>query len=190
MQSPRFGVAFTSSTVSSRSSASRRSDPSGSDSGELHDAVMLLAQTEFARGAEHAVRLQAAQLCALDADAARQLRADHRDGHLEPGAHVLGAANDLQPIAAVGGHLAYGQFLCIRMAAAVDHLPDPHPGKRRSHRCQRLHLQAGQGELLGQLRRGHRERREFLEPREGDFHGNCFRNCKSFSKNSRRSSTP
>ena len=158
--------------------------------GQLHDALMLIAQAEFARGAEHAVRLQAAQLGALDADAARQLRADHRDGHLEAGAHVLGAADDLQPIAAVGGHLAHGQFLRIRMAAAVEHLPDQTPENGAatgvSDSTSRPARVSCSASCAGVTVSGVNS----CSQREGDFHGNCFKNCRSFSKNSRRSSTP
>ncbi len=150
---------------------------------------MLGAQAQLARRAQHAVRFQPAQLGGLDDHAVGQRRAHHGDRDLEARAHVAGAADDLQAIGAVGSHLAERQLLGVRMTPRLDHLAHDDTGERRGHGRHRLDLETGQSQLLGQLRR-HGERHVLLEPRVSDFHGNCFKNCKSFSKNSRRSSTP
>jgi len=76
------------------------------------------------------------------------------------------------------------------MTPALEHLADNDTGKRRRNRRHGFHLESGERELLGKLRRRHGERREFPHPVIRDLHGNCFRNRKSFSKNNRRSSTP
>ena len=159
MQSPRFGVALTSSTVSSRSSAARRSWLSGSESGKLQNAVVLLAQAQLARRAQHAVRFQAAQLRALDREAARQLRTDHRDGHLEPGTHVGRAANDLQTVRAVGRDLAHRQLVGIRVTRGLEHLADDDAARTAAPPASiDSTSRPGERELLGQLRRRHCER--------------------------------
>ncbi len=60
--SPRFGVTLSVRIVSSRASASRSGVPGHELVRQLEDALVLLRQAEFARRAEHAVRLDAAQL--------------------------------------------------------------------------------------------------------------------------------
>jgi hypothetical protein len=133
---------------------------------------------------------EAAQRGPFDDDAARQMSSQHGHRDLEAAADVGGAADDLQSIGAVGGDLAHRQLLSIRMTADGQHLTHDHVGKRRRHGRHRLHFETGEREPLGQLRRRHVERREFTQPVMSNLHGNCFRNCKSFSKNNRRSSTP
>ena len=128
-------MALTSSTVSSRSERLAHVRIQRERRGQLHDALVFIAQAELARRAQHAVRFLAAQLGALDAHIARQLRADHGDRHFESRAHVFRAAHDLQPIRAVGGHLAHRQFLRIRMAPALEHLADHDARERRAPRA-------------------------------------------------------
>ena len=53
---------------------------------------------------------------------------------------------------AVRGHLAQRQLLRIRMAPRLQHFADHDAGERRRHGRDRFHLEAGQRELLGELR--------------------------------------
>ena len=73
---------------------------------EFQDPIVLRPQTQFTCRAQHAVGFEAAQLRPPDDDPARQLRTHPRYRHLQAGAHVRCAADDLQPVRAIGGHLA------------------------------------------------------------------------------------
>ena len=111
--------------------------------GQLHDPVMLLAQAQLARRAQHAVRFHAADLRALDGEAAGKLGSHLGDGHLQPRAHVRRTADDAQAILTVGRHLAQRQLVRIGMAAALEDLAHDDPAERRRDGRDRLDLEPG-----------------------------------------------
>ena len=72
--------------------------------GQLEQAAVVVGDLQFARRAQHAAALDAAQLADADLEglavlAGRQLGADHGQRHLEPGARIGRAADDLQRLA-------------------------------------------------------------------------------------------
>ena len=163
-----------------------------SDARQFHDAVVLLAEPELARGAQHAVRLQAAQLRALDRARRRAARAPTVATATFSPSRTFGAPQMICSRSLAVGRRPGTPTTCPPRDGARTRAP------RRPRRPRTAAPPAASDstsspasvsclrELGG--RRG--ERRELLHPGIGDLHGNCFRNCRSFSKNRRRSSTP
>ena len=151
---------------------------------------MLGAESELACRAQHALRFEAAQFGWLYRHIGWEFRTDrgHCDGKSR--ANIRRAADDLQPVLSVGRHLAHRELLGIRMAATGEDLAHDDAGERRRHGRDRFDLEADLRQLPCKHLWRHLNRDEVLQPVIGDFHGNCFKNCRSFSKNRRRSSTP
>ena len=203
---PRFGVSLSVKIVSSSCRCWRRSAPTGARVVEDQQAAVVLGELELARRAEHAAALDAADLADLDAKRLgvvalarrRQLGADARQRHLDAGAHVRRAADDLQRLAAAGVHLADAQLVGVRMLGDLEHLGDDDAVERRRRRPQVLDLEPGHGQPLGEL--GGRDRRiaELAQPGFGELHvargggqaANWRRKRRSPSKKRRRSSMP
>ena len=115
------------------------------------DAVVLFADAEFAGGAEHAHGHDAAQLGLLDLEVARQDGADRGAGDLDAGAHVRGAADDLERFARAGIHFADVQMVGVLMIAAGEDLGDDYAREGGSHARDLLDFKAGHRERFGKL---------------------------------------
>ena len=85
--------------------------------GQLDDAAVVVIEAELAAGAAHAEAVIAAELALLDLEVARQHGADHGDDHVQAGAHVGSAADDLQGL---------GRAVGAEVALADAHLAEPH----------------------------------------------------------------
>ena len=93
--------------------------------GQLHDAVMVVAEAELARGAQHAARGDAADLGRAELDAARR---DHRAGrgehHLEALPRVRSAAHHLQRRALADVHHADLELVGVRVPPGLQDVAD------------------------------------------------------------------
>ncbi len=155
---------------------------------------MLLAETELALGAEHPLRFEAVDLLGRHGAEAWQCRAGGREGRPDPGARVGGAAHDIEPLRAAAAHAAEQQPVAAALAElpldgldlADDHAPQALGQQRRDAR----HLDAGVHETIGGVLGGELDVHELAHPAVRDLHANWLKKRRSFSKNSRMSSTP
>ena len=119
--------------------------------GQDHNAGVVAAQAELARGAVHAHGHDAAKLALLDLDVAGQNRADHGRDDVVAGLEVLRAADDLQRSGiAVGveilvAHIdrAHIHVVAIGVRGLGEHLGGHHVVEGFSHSVNRLDLGAG-----------------------------------------------
>ena len=119
--------------------------------GELDDAVMVLADAKFARGAEHALALDAADLGAFQRLAAfRDDGADGGEHALQAEMHVGSAADDFKR-ALAGVDLAEVEALGVGVAAKADDFGDGEGGKIGAQPFDAVDLEAERGQLLVDL---------------------------------------
>ena len=119
--------------------------------GQDHDARMVAAQAELARGAVHAHGHDAAELALLDLDIAGQDSADHGRDDVVAGLEVLGAADDLQRSGVAVGvevlvaHVdrAHIHVVAIGVRGLGEHLGGHHVVEGLAHGVDRLDLGAG-----------------------------------------------
>ena len=119
--------------------------------GQDHDAGVVAAQAELARGAVHAHGHDAAKLALLDLDVAGQNCADHGRDDVVAGLEVLRAADDLQRSGiAVGvevlvAHVdrAHIHVVAIGVRGLGKHLGGHHVVEGLAHGVNRLDLGAG-----------------------------------------------
>ncbi len=140
---------------------------------------MVLGQLEFARRAQHAEALHAAQLADLDEEGLAvftgwQLGAHRGAGHADAHARVGRAADDGQQLGPAHIDLAHAQAIGIGMLLGSLDLADDDLGERRCHGLQLLHLQAGHGQGVGQLLGGQRRIAELAQPGFGKLHIRLF----------------
>ena len=119
--------------------------------GQDHDAGVVAAQTELARGAVHAHGHDAAQLALLDLDVAGQLGTDHGRDDVVAGLKVLRAADNLQRSGVAVGvevlvaHVdrAHIHMVAIGVRGLGEHLGGHHMVEGLAHGVDRLDLGAG-----------------------------------------------
>ena len=119
--------------------------------GQDHDAGVVAAQAELARGAVHAHGHDAAKLALLDLDVAGQDSADHGRDDVVTGLEVLRAADDLQRSGVAVGvevlvaHVdrAHIHVVAIGVRGLGEHLGGHHVVERLAHGVDRLDLGAG-----------------------------------------------
>ena len=137
--------------------------------GQFQNAIMVLAQREFGRAAEHALGLHPAQLCLPDPDILRQHRAHPGERRHQPRAHVGSTTDHLvDPLAII--HLTDGKLVSIRMRS---HLPDQahhHTAEFRGYRRHPVHLQSGHGQLFQKRIRRQIRIHPLAEPLLAVFH--------------------
>ena len=114
--------------------------------GQLEDALVLLRQPEFARGAKHAVRLDAAQLCPADHAAAGEPRTHDGQRCFHASADVGRPAYDLQHCRAAARDLADGQLVGVGVAVDREHLADHDALEVARGGLDRFNLEAAHGE--------------------------------------------
>ena len=155
--------------------------------------LVLVAHSQLALRAQHALGLHAANFRRADVPSAGQHRPGWGKGRAQARGHVGGAAHHRVPVAA-GGDAAQDQAVALALAQlALDGLDLAHHHPRQpggSERGDAGHLDAGVDETVGRLRRPQIEVHELADPPVGDFHANCSRKRRSFSKKRRMSSTP
>ena len=155
---------------------------------------MLLAKTELALGAEDPLRFEAVHLLGRHGAEAWQRGAGRREGRPDPGARVGRAAHDAEALRAAAAHAAQEQPVAAALAElpldgldlADDHAPQALGQQRRDAR----HLDAGVHETVGGVLGGKLHVHELANPAVRDLHANWLKKRRSFSKNSRMSSTP
>ena len=153
---------------------------------------MLLAEPQLALGAQHAVRLHAADLGHADLSAARQRGARRRERRPDADRGVRRAAHDRKARAA-GAHAAQEQPVAVALAdLALDGLDladhdAPHVRRDRRHAG---HLEPRVDQPVGRVLGGEVDVDHLPHPAVRDLHANWRRKRRSFSKKSRRSSTP
>ena len=119
--------------------------------GQDHDAGVVAAQTELARGAVHAHGHDAAKLALLDLDVAGQNCADHGRDDVVAGLEVLRAADDLQRggvavgVEVLVAHVdrAHIHVVAIGVRGLGEHLGGHHMVEGLAHGVDRLDLGAG-----------------------------------------------
>ena len=138
--------------------------------GEFDDAVMGIGKLHLALGEHHAVALDTADPADLDrgVDAGDPV-AGGRDHHLDAGAGVRGAADDL--LLAVGGqNPADPELVGVGVLHGLDHLAD-REGREPSGRVRHaLDLEPEVGQREGDLVERRRGVEMLLEPGEREFH--------------------
>src|SRR5207302_5773080 len=160
---------------------------------ELEDAGVVFAETELFGGAEHAVRLDAADLAALELHAARQRGAHRCVGVGLARLHVGSAADDFDGPAACLDE-AHRQPVRTGMLLHLEHTPDQDVAQVLVQRHDGVHRRDVHSELLGDLARVERAAQQRFEPAARDDHrtppANCARKRTSLSWSSRMSAMP
>ncbi len=133
---------------------------------------MVVTQAKLGLGAAHAERDDATLLGLLDLEVAGKHGADHGHGHIEAGAHVGGAADDLQRLGlAVLAHVllphvhgAHVHVVGVRVRHAVQHVARDHALQARAGVLDALYLGARTHELGHQLLRIGRQVHHLFQP--------------------------
>jgi hypothetical protein len=159
---------------------------------EDHDPLVLVAQAQLVLGADHPVRLDAAQLGLAELRAVGHRRAGQRDRHRLAGGDVRCAADDRARLTGADVDRADLQPVGVRVLLGAQHLADDEAvGGRHADPLDPLELGPGQVEPLGELDRRQARVAVLAQPRVRNPHDpNCSRKRTSLSKNSRRSGTP
>ena len=88
--------------------------------GQLEDALLILAEPELPRRAEHAVGDFPANAAALDLHPVRQYCAGRREGVEPTSLHVRRAADDVEQRASAGVDFRHPEVIGVRMARRLD----------------------------------------------------------------------
>ena len=160
---------------------------------QFHQAGVFFRQFQFARGAQHALRLDAAQLAHLDfkrfaIGARRQHGARHRADDFQARAHVRRAADDVEHGARADIDLAHIQAVRIRMFFHLQDQAHHHVRERRGDRIDVLDFETGHGQQMGQFVRSHLRIDHGTEPVFGKLHNQAFKGSKLTARAHRRSS--
>jgi hypothetical protein len=125
--------------------------------------------------AVHAAQLAEANLEGLAVFAGRQLRAHQRDGNADAHARVGRAADDLEwagrGMVRARIDAADSEAVGVGMLHGFDDLADHHLREGRRDRTHLLHLEAAQGEQLGEAFGGERRVAELAQPGFRELHG-------------------
>jgi hypothetical protein len=130
--------------------------PDGRVGRQDEQALGVLGQREFLRGAQHALGKLAAQFRFLDDEAAGQLRAGQGERDFVADLVVLRAADDLARAGAVVD-LADAEAVGVRMRRGGKNLRDDDVGALHAGDGDVLDLGAGEGEPVEHLRHGNGE---------------------------------
>ena len=135
-----------------------------------HDAGMVFRKAQFAFGADHAAARRAAQLGLLDDQPARHGGAHQRHGHLLPGGHVGGPADDVQQLALSGIHLADVQMVRFGMIDAFHHVAHHDGGDGVIGTDDLFQFQPQHGQAVAEFLRRTFVGDKFTQPRQGKQH--------------------
>ena len=138
--------------------------------GQLHDAVVVVAELELGGRAQHAVRLDAADDALGERDLlAGNIGPDRREHALHPGARVRRAADDLNR-ARAGFDDADPQPVGVGMRLGLDDVADDEAGVLGARVLDALDLEADAGQRVDDLGERGLRVEMVLEPGEGEFH--------------------
>ena len=142
---------------------------------QLQQSLVVFAELEFARRAEHALALDATQLAELDQEGlailtGRQLGPHQRAGHLDADARVGRTADDVEQRIPADVDLAYAQAVRVGMLHGLLDLADDDAAERRRHGASLFDFEAAHGERLGQFGTGQRRVAELAQPGLGKLH--------------------
>ena len=138
---------------------------------EDQDALVIVAETELATGAEHAVRPLAAQLATLDLHAVAHDGAEGGQRHVIADGHVERTAADLQRLAVAGIHVDQLDLVGVGVRSEVEHLGDDDAVEAATEVVDRLDRHPEVAHLQAERDRVALDRGELLEPREQHLHG-------------------
>ena len=139
---------------------------------QQHQAVRIIAESDLAARAHHALTETAPELAFLDLKTTRQHRSGQSDRHLVPFRKILRPAHNLPRRAGAIIHLTKPQAVGIGMRHERNDLPHDqtigaHPALGDS-----LDLDPGKSQEIGKLGGGMGGKIKVIgEPVEGDFHG-------------------
>ena len=150
---------------------------------EDDDAIGTVRQAQFGQGADHAAAGDATQFSRLDRQVhSRQVRPHRGDSHVDTGADVAGAADDLQWFCCAGGgacccgvgrcdpHGADAQLVGVGMGLAGFHIAHHHAGSAGGQILNPLDLEAGHREPFRQGVAGQIAGHKLPQPLERDLH--------------------
>ena len=140
--SPRFGFTSTSSTTSPTIGPGRCRAQLVAGAAQQVDPLSVVAQPQLDRGAQHAVRLHAADLRPLDPTVTGEHGADHRHRHQVAGRDVVGATICSGPSPPTSTLVSHS--LSVRMALDGQRRPTRHRSNRPGD-GDALHLHAALG---------------------------------------------
>ena len=144
--------------------------------------VVLFAERELARGAEHSVRCGATDLSLLELETARQRRPCRGERILRAHLYVRRATHDVEQLALARVDLRHPEMIGVRMRCRLDDLPDDDAREIRAQTHELIHRTAAGGDEIAQLLRRVVERNDRLEPLVRCVHwANCSRKAMSES---------
>jgi hypothetical protein len=148
---------------------------------ERQQSARVLVDAELLRGAQHALRFDAAHRGALDRESAGQHGAfqGHRREHA--GGGVRRTADDLELLGRAYVDDANAQAIGVGMLRQRIDAADDYAVERRRGGNRLLDLEPGHREPLAQLRAVDARIAHRAQPAFGELHANCLRNLKSFS---------
>ena len=117
---------------------------------ELQDSLTVGAQLQLARGTEHAVRLNPADLAALDLEAARKHGSHRGVGILLAGLHVGSPTHHFHDLGAVVD-VTQRESIGVGMLLDPLHLGDDDAGKVLMYRLNRLDRRAEHREFVSHV---------------------------------------
>lgn len=139
---------------------------------ENPQAAGVFADAEFLAAAHHAEAIDTAELAFFDLETAGQSRARESERDFVACFEVLRTADDLARAAAAVIDLADAEFVSIRVLLEGLDLSDDDLVGSDALLLNAFHLDASEGQEVGELRRGVSAEVEMgLEPVEGDLHG-------------------
>jgi hypothetical protein len=149
---------------------------------EDEDPVVLDADGELVLGEDHAVRLDAAELRALEPGPVGHDRARGGDGDELARGDVGRAADDRGGLARPELHRAHRQPVGVGVALGRQHAADAEVLERGDAvSVDALDLRPRHGQARGELLGGEAGVAEVVQPEEREPHPNCSRNRRSFS---------
>ncbi|CZY19057.1 Uncharacterised protein [Enterobacter hormaechei] len=110
---------------------------------------MIVGNTQFGEGAQHAFRRLTAQLSRFDFEIARQHRTDGRHGHFQALTAVWRTADDIQQTVTAHIDFCYAQFVSVRVLTAFNHFTHDHAGEGARNRLYTVNFQTRHGDLVG-----------------------------------------
>ena len=141
---------------------------------QLHDALVIVAELELGRRAQHAVRLDAADDALGEGDLLPgDVGPDRREHALHAGARVGRAAHDLHGLAAGVDH-ADPQPVGVGMLFGLDDARDDEAVVFGARVLDAFDLEADAGQRIDDLGERGRRVEMVLEPGEGEFHRMVF----------------
>ena len=111
---------------------------------------MIVGNSQFGEGAQHAFRRFAAQLCRFNFKIARQNGADGSNSNLQALTAVWRAADDVQQTFSADVNFCDAQFIGIRVLSALNHFANDNAVKAARHRLYAVNLKAGHRYLIRQ----------------------------------------